>query len=149
MNVRSISRLWFLGAILALGTSVAMAGASTVDVSNARIRLLPGDLPLAGYFDMHNSGKKAISLTSASSPAFGMVMIHKSMHKNGEAMMMMVKKIEVAPGKTVSFAPGGYHLMLMHRKKDLKVGDKVMIELVFSNGHKMDVQFKVGEAGTE
>ena len=149
MNVRRISRLWVLGAILALGSSVAMAGASPVDVSNARIRLLPGDLPLAGYFDMHNSGKKAVSLTGASSAAFGMVMIHKSMHKNGEAMMMMVKEIDVAPGKSVSFAPGGYHLMLMHRKKDLKVGDKVMIELDFSDGQKMNVRFKVSGAGTE
>lgn len=149
MNSSKILRQWFLGVILALGASVAMAGASAVDVSNARIRLLPGDLPLAGYFDMHNTGKQTVSLTGASSAAFGGVMIHKSMHKNGEAMMMMVHKIDVAPGKTVSFAPGGYHLMLMHRKKDLKVGDKVVIELVFSNGHKMDVQFEVSKPGTD
>ena len=78
-----------------------------------------------------------------------MVMMHMSMHKNGEASMMMVDKIDVAPGKTVQFAPGGYHLMLMHRKKDLKVGDKVLINLEFSDGQKMDVQFKVGGVDTK
>ena len=142
-------RFWLVALVLTLATTVAMAGASTVNVSNPRIRLLPGDLPLAGYFDVHNSGKQAVSLTGASSPEFGMVMMHMSMHKNGEASMMMVDKIDIAPGKTVSFAPGGYHLMLMHRKKDLKVGDKVLINLDFSNGHKMNVQFRVGAVDTQ
>lgn len=98
---------------------------------------------------MTNTGDKTVSLTGASSPAFDMVMLHKSMHMNGQASMMMVDKVDVAPGKTVSFAPGGYHLMLMHRKEDLKEGDKVMIKMDFSNGQKMDVQFRVGSAGTE
>ena len=149
MFVKNNFRLWFIGLVLALGASTAIAGTSGVEVTNSRIRLLPGDLPLAGYFDVHNTGKQAVSLTGASSADFGMVMMHKSMHKNGEASMMMVDKIDVAPGKTVQFAPGGYHLMLMHRKKDLKVGDNVLINLDFSNGQKMDVQFKVGGAGTE
>jgi len=142
-------RFCLAGLVLALGTTVAMASAATINVSNPRIRMLPGDLPLAGYFNMHNSGKQTVSLTGATSPEFGMVMMHKSMHKNGEASMMMVDKIDIAPGKTVQFAPGGYHLMLMHRKKELKVGDMVLINLDFSNGHKMNVQFKVGGVDVE
>lgn len=149
MFVKSNYKLWVLGLVLALSASAVMAAAPGVEVANPRIRLLPGDLPLAGYFDMHNSGKQAVSLTGASSADFGMVMMHMSMHKNGEASMMMVDKIDIAPGKTVSFAPGGYHLMLMHRKKDLKAGDKVLIDLDFSDGHKMNVQFRVGGADTE
>ena len=149
MFVKNHFRIWIMGLVLALGTSAVMAGAPGVEVTNPRIRLLPGDLPLAGYFDVHNSGKQAVSLTGASSADFGMVMMHMSMHKNGEASMMMVDKIDVAPGKTVQFAPGGYHLMLMHRKKDLKVGDKVLINLEFSDGQKMDVQFKVGGVDTK
>jgi len=149
MSIQKGFRLWVLGLVLALGTATVMAGAPGVEVTNARIRLLPGDLPLAGYFDIHNSGKKTVSLTGASSADFGMVMMHRSMHKNGEASMMMVDKIDVAPGKTVSIAPGGYHLMLMHRKKDLKVGDKVLIDLDFNDGQKKNVQFKVGGADTE
>lgn len=149
MYVKSSFKFWIMGLVLALGSTAATAGMSGVEVTKARIRLLPGDLPLAGYFDVQNSGKQAVSLTGASSADFGMVMMHRSMHKNGEATMMMVDKIDVAPGKTVSFAPGGYHLMLMHRKKDLKVGDKVLIKLEFSDGEKMNAQFKVGGADTE
>ena len=149
MFVKNHFRIWILGLVLALGAPAAIAGANGIEVTNPRIRLLPGDLPLAGYFDVRNSGKNAVSLTGASSADFGMVMMHKSMHMNGEASMMMVDKIEVSPGKTVQFAPGGYHLMLMNRKKDLKVGDKVLIDLEFGNGQKMGIEFKVGDAGTE
>ena len=132
--------------VLALCSGTALAGTSMVDVSNARFRLLPGDLPLAGYFDMHNPGNGTVSLTGASSPAFGGVMIHMSMDESGQARMMMVDKIDLAPGKTIHFAPGGYHLMLMHRKQELKVGDMVPIELDFSNGHSVQVKFRVGGA---
>jgi len=149
MFVNKISRFWIVGLALVLGISTAMAGAPGIEVTNPRIRLLPGDLPLAGYFDVHNTGKKTVSLTGVSSADFGMVMMHRSMHKNGEASMMMVDKIDIAPGKTVQFAPGGYHLMLMNRKKNIKVGDKILIDLEFGTGEKTAVQFKVGDAGTE
>jgi len=140
---------WLAGILLAILALPAMAAANGANVSNPRIRMLPGDLPMAGYFELHNSGKKPITLTHASSKEFGMVMMHKSMHKNGEASMMMVNKIEIAPGKSVSFAPGGYHLMLMNRKKNLKVGDKVLIKLDFASGHSSNVEFKVGGVDTE
>ena len=148
-NKSTSLRSWLAGLVLALGAIAALAGGSPVEVSNARIRMLPADLPMAGYFDLHNAGKQSVSLTGASSPAFGMTMMHKSMHKNGEASMMMVDKVDVGPGKTVHFAPGGYHLMLMHRKKELKIGDKVLINLEFNNGQKDKIEFKVGGADVE
>ena len=139
---------WLAAVILALCAGAAMAAAS-VNVQHARIRLLPGDLPLAGYCDVNNTGSTAVTLTGASSPAFGGVMMHLSMHKNGEASMKMVDKIDIAPGKTLRFAPGGYHLMLMNRKHSLKVGDAVPITLHFSNGMNLEKKFRVGGANTQ
>lgn len=139
---------WLAGVILALCAGVAMA-AMSVNVQHARIRLLPGDLPLAGYCDVNNAGSATVTLTGASSPAFGGVMMHLSMHKNGEASMKMVDKIDIAPGKTLRFAPGGYHLMLMNRKHSLKEGDAVPITLHFSNGMSLKKKFRVGGANTQ
>ncbi len=150
MNIIAVKtknhRRWFVGMALALCAGFAVAGTSTVTVSNARIRLLPGNLPLAGYFDAHNSSNKTISLTGASSPAFGRVMMHRSMRMNGQETMKMVMKVDIGPGKTIHFAPGGYHLMLMMRKHELKVGQTVPIKMTFSNGHSMEVKFRVGDA---
>jgi copper(I)-binding protein len=142
-------RRWLAAMVLALCSTTVLAGMTTVKVSNARIRLLPGDLPLAGYCDVHNTGSKTVTLTGASSPAFGGVMMHLSMHENGEATMKMVDKIDIAAGKTLRFAPGGYHLMLMNRKHSMKVGDAVPITLHFSNGLDLKREFRVGGANTQ
>ena len=47
-KANSGARRWLAAMVLALSSSIALAGTSTMNISNARIRLLPGDLPLAG-----------------------------------------------------------------------------------------------------
>jgi copper(I)-binding protein len=137
---------WIAGIALALFAGAALANTSGISVHNPRIRLLPGDLPLAGYFDLHNAGKKTVTLVGASCPDFGKVMMHHSISKNGQETMVMVMKLPVAPGKSIHFAPGGYHLMLMKRRHEIKVGQKLPITLKFADGHSLRVHFRVGGA---
>ena len=40
-------------------------------------------------------------------------------------MRPLDKGLEIAPGKTVKLAPGGYHVMLMDLKGALKQGEQV------------------------
>jgi copper(I)-binding protein len=133
----------FAGAFLTLFACSAAFAAPAVTVTNARIRLLPGDLPLAGYFDLANQGKRPVTLTTASSPAFKMVHLHRSIEQDGESMMVPAGNLEIKPGATLRFAPGGYHLMLMDRTKPLKVGDRVPITLRFANHRALRVMFNV------
>ena len=42
--------------------------------------------------------------------------------------------LPLAPGETVSFAPGGNHLMLIGLTKASKAGDKLPATLVFASG---------------
>jgi copper(I)-binding protein len=138
-----------VAALAALLTGFPAMGAPPVSVMNARIRLLPGDLPLAGYFDLVNRGNQALTLTGASSPDFGMVHLHRSMEQNGKSTMVAVDGIEIKPGATLHVAPGGYHLMLMQRARPLRVGDKVSITLTFKAGESLPVVFVVKSAETE
>lgn len=142
-------RLLLATLLCAAWAAAAWAAAPSAQVEHARIRLLPGDLPLAGYFELTNNGSHTLTLTGASSPAFHRVMMHHSVHQNGQDRMLPVAKLEVAPGKTIRFAPGGYHLMLMHRSRPLQVGDSVPIRLHFASGHNLEVKFKVGGAGIQ
>ncbi len=43
--------------------------------------------------------------------------------------MAHVDGVDLAPGQSVAFAPGGYHLMLMHRTQALHVGEEVPVTL--------------------
>src|SRR5699024_7818161 len=67
--------------LLAAGLLLAGSalGAEPVSISGAWVRLLPVDVPLAGYFTMHNHGKTPVKLTGASSPAFQRIELHHSM----------------------------------------------------------------------
>lgn len=51
--------------------------------------------------------------------------------------MVQVKDIDVPKNGEVMLAPGGLHVMLIDLNKPLKDGDKVDLELKFSNGETM------------
>jgi len=56
--------------------------------------------------------------------------------------MRQVPGIEVPPGKTVELKPGGYHVMLMDLKQQVKEGQTVPLTLTFEgpDGKRQDLQ---------
>jgi hypothetical protein len=76
-------------------------------------------------------------------------MLHRSLHKGSEARMVHVEALDLAPGQTVVFKPGGYHLMLMHRKRALQPGEEVPVTLRFGDGETLEVPFRVEGARGE
>ncbi|HSI60718.1 MAG TPA: copper chaperone PCu(A)C [Ideonella sp.] len=83
-------------------------------------------------------------LLSAASPVAGVVEIHE-MKMEGEVMKMgAVPAIELPAGKTVALKPGGYHVMLMDLKQQLKPGDTVPLTLVVEgkDGKKDTLEIK-------
>lgn len=129
------------GLILALASLPALAG--NINVTGAWLRLLPGGLPLAGYARVVNTGKHVIVLTGASSPEFFRVQMHRSVTRNGMETMIRVGPMKIGPGKSIDFAPGGYHFMLMGRKHPLHVGEQIPITLKFSDNTHLTVEFVV------
>jgi hypothetical protein len=57
-----------------------------------------------------------------------------------------VTSVDVAPGATLRFEPGGYHLMCMDAKPMIKPGAMVPVTLGFKNGEKLTVNFAVRNA---
>lgn len=107
------------------------------------MRLLPGDLPAAGYFTLRNTGDNDITLVGAQSPAFGNVEMHRSVNQDGVTSMQPVPQIELAAGEQVGFAPQGYHLMLMERTRSLAIGEEVEVILLFEDEQRLTVKFQV------
>jgi hypothetical protein len=127
-----------------LFVNVVNASDSTVMVSDAWIREAPPNTSsLAGYMVIKNHSNKNQTLLSASSSAFAMVMIHRSEQKNGMAHMTHQKQVVIPAKAKITFAPGGYHLMLMKPKQPLKAGAHVTVSLVFANEKILRVNFKV------
>ncbi|MFU4581430.1 copper chaperone PCu(A)C [Pseudomonas aeruginosa] len=141
MKLRRLDRI-LLGGLLLLILS-AVAEAAALEVRDARLRLLPGDLPAGGYFSLRNVGSQSVVLVGAESAAFEHVMMHRSTEKDGMASMEQVPQLEMAPGQTVNFAPGSYHLMLMKRRGPLTIGEEVSVTLLFADGFRFPVTFQV------
>lgn len=125
---------------------MAPANAAGVAISNAWFRALPSGQPAGGYFTMENSGAAPVELVAAQSTACGMLMLHKSVSSSGTSRMEDVKSVSVPAGGTVSFAPGGYHLMCMNPGVAMAPGKFVSVTLIFSDGNKAHANFAVKNA---
>ena len=112
------------------------------------IRWLPANLPAGGYVVIANQGVAPERLVGASSPDYGMVMLHRSQEVNGADVMTAVSGIDIPAHDSIKLAPGGYHLMLMHAKQAIKPGDKVPVILHFAGGKTLQVGFPVLPANT-
>ncbi len=99
------------------------------------MRYLLANIPAAGYLVLRNGGDDAAVLTGAQSPACGMLMLHQSADTSGMATMMDVQNVIVPAHGSVTFAPGGFHLMCM--QPSMKVGDHIPVTLDFQDGSKL------------
>jgi copper(I)-binding protein len=129
---------------LSAGACSAGPGGTAPTVSGAWVRPPQGvELPGAGYFVV-TGGSQADALLSASSPVAGSVEIHEtSTDASGMTGMHPISRLEVPAGATVTFKPGGYHLMLMGVTGTLTVGGTVQIDLTFEKAGKISVQAEV------
>jgi len=126
-----------------LGVSGILFAGSALVVEDAWIRYLPGDGPMAGYFVLGNPTERARTLVGASSPAFAEIQLHRTVHKDGMSSMEPVAAVHVAAHGSISFQPGGYHLMLLRRTGELAVGDEVRVTLEFADGGAREALFAV------
>ncbi|MDN5870656.1 MAG: copper chaperone PCu(A)C [Nitrococcus sp.] len=131
-------RKFLAGALLLALTGLAGAGEG-VRIYHAWIRLLPADLPAAGYFVLENQTDHTVTLTGVSASAFGGAMLHQS----AEGTMRHVHSIKVPAGEQLRVAPGGYHIMFMPPHEPLQPGDRVPVTLEFADGSTRSADFLV------
>ena len=101
----------------------------------------------AGYMTLRNDGTEADRLLEVSSDIAGEVQMHTSELKDNVMSMRQVEAIDVPAGGTVALEPGGFHLMILGLKRDLKAGDRVRLTLRFEHAGTVEVDAAVREAG--
>ena len=69
-------------------------------------------------------------LVSVASPVAGVVEVHEMAMEGTTMRMRAVPSLELPAGAAVELKPGGYHVMLMDLKQQLKAGDTVPLTLV-------------------
>jgi copper(I)-binding protein len=114
-------------------------------VSNAWVQVTgDSDLPAAGYFTIDNRGATADTLLSASSPGATSVELHQTgPEMSGMIGMDSVASVGCSAHATVTFAPGGYHLMISGLVTALNAGGHLELDLMFAHAGTIVVQAEV------
>ena len=125
----------------------AAGGQQGIAVSNAWARASAGAATTgAAYFTITDNAS-ADRLIGVSTPVAGKAELHETRNENGVMQMRAVPSLPLEPGKSLTLAPGGYHVMLMELKQPLKVGDSFPLILTFEKAQAITVQVKIGAAG--
>ena len=129
--MKSRSVLFTLTLMLASSAS----GAQTT-VTDAWIRGTVAQQKASGLFARLTSAQGG-RLVSVSTPVAGLVEIHE-MSMAGDVMKMraLPNGLVLPAGKAVELKPGGYHVMLMDLKQQLKAGDTVTVTWVLEGADK-------------
>jgi len=119
--------LWLLSA-----GSIARAG---VEVSGAWARATMPGQKVAGVYMQLRSDVQA-RLVGVKTDAAKTAEVHQMSHEGGVMRMRRLESLDLPAGKTVTLAPGGYHLMLLDILRPLKAGERVSVTLVLDEGGK-------------
>jgi copper(I)-binding protein len=115
-------------------------------VSSAWVRQVPPAARMtAGYLVLSNPGPEPLVVVGAESPLFAAVEIHGTLMEDGMARMRQQDSVTVAPGESVSFEPGGLHLMLMQPVAAIPTEGQVDLSLLLEDGKRIDFSAPVGQ----
>ena len=115
------------------GSTLAQAQ-NQVTIKEPWVRGTVAQQKATGAF-MQISTDKEVRLIEAKAPASiaGVVEIHEMAMEKDVMKMRQIKGLDIAPGKVTELKPGGYHVMLMDLKQQLKAGDTVPLTLTFED----------------
>ncbi|MCX2862195.1 copper chaperone PCu(A)C [Paucibacter sp. PLA-PC-4] len=126
-----------------LGTVLMTSAAAQVTIKDAWVRATVPQQKATGAF-MQLSATKDSRLVAVSSSAVPVVEVHEMAMDNNVMKMRQIPALELPAGKSVELKPGGYHIMLMDLKQQVKVGDTLPLTLVFEDkaGKRETVEVK-------
>ena len=134
-------------AALMLVSAVATAADIVLDDVWARATP-PGVRTGAAYLTVHNTGD-ADRIVAAASSAAEIGEIHTHENDNGMMRMRHVPAVDIAENATVTFRPGGLHIMLINLIAPLRPGEEFPLTLTFEQAGEITVPVSVVDARRE
>jgi periplasmic copper chaperone A len=154
MNWRTAAIGTALGAVSLAAVSLSHAAPADYHVGSLQItqpwaRATPqGADSGAAYMTVTNTGSRAERLSCVSSTASQKCQVHEMTMQGGIMKMRPVAGgLAIKPGQTVTFKPGGYHVMLVGLKAPLQQGKTVEATLKVDNGGTVQVEFPIAAIG--
>jgi copper(I)-binding protein len=136
-------KLWHILPLLLVLAVPAFADEAAIHVADAKSRpTAPGGTGVV-YMVVTNHGAADDDLTGLSTPIADKAEIHRTSTENGIMHMDSVADLPVKANGSVTFAPGGLHVMLTGLKQPLKLGDSFPLTLNFAKAGAVSVTVSV------
>ena len=115
----------------------------TLEISDAWARKTRRTTSAAVYLNIHNATDNADTLLAAETPMARMTSLHMSFEEDGVMRMEMQDSISLEAGGTVTFEPGGMHIMLVGLSEPLQEGSVFPLMLTFEQAGDVTVYVEV------
>jgi periplasmic copper chaperone A len=144
----ALKRMSMGAAILVVVTSVARPADYTLgslEIRSPWTRETPKGATIGGgYVEIKNNGTAPDKLLLGTVSVAKRFQIHSTTIEDGVAKMREVTAgIEIKPGETIKFEPGGSHLMFVNLMQPLHEGDAVRGTLTFERAGTIDIEYAV------
>jgi hypothetical protein len=135
-------------AILLAGASLGLAACGggtdeTAEVASA------DTIEAAIYFELANNGDRNIAFRNAEVEKAGRAEVHDMMEWSGEMVMGEAPPIMVESGGSVSFAPGGKHVMAFDLAEGFGEGDTTKVTLIAAGNKRHTFEVTAQAAGDD
>jgi periplasmic copper chaperone A len=115
-----------------------------VTLSGARVQLpAVSGRPGAAYFTISQAAGGPRTITAVTVAMAGRSEMHETVKRGGGSAMKPLASVPLAGGETVTFAPGGRHVMLFDLDPKLRFEDDVELTVTFADGAKARVRAPV------
>jgi copper(I)-binding protein len=99
----------------------------------------------AAYFTVTNDGDAEDRLIGATAEIADRTEIHETVMEDGQAQMLPIEAVVIPAGESMSFEPGGYHVMLFDLAEPLTVGETISLVLTFEEAGEIEVEAEIRE----
>ena len=128
--------------VAVLAGALLLAGClkpAEIEVEDAWVRLpAVAGRPAVGYFTLHG-GEQATRLDAVNADRAQRTEMHESMAGGGGMTTMRpIRAVPLPANGTITFAPGGKHLMLFGVNAALQPGGYTLFNFTFADGSRME-----------
>ena len=131
------------------GDGASAAPKATVRITDATIDWPANPEVAAVRLRVRNDGSHDDELQGVSTQVARSAMVHRSsVDASGRSTMAPVAGLTIPARSTVTFEPGGLHIMLDGLTRDLRIGDRVPVTMVFRDAGSITTEAKVVAPGS-
>lgn len=150
MRVATITATLIAACLVTTNAMAADYKVGSLEIMNPWSRATPkGSVTAIGYMTIKNNGATSDRLIGGSADFAGTFELHSMTMEDGVSKMRALEFVEIGPGQTVAFKPGGSHVMFVGLKHALSKGEHVKGTLMFEHAGTVDIEYDVQGVGAQ